>query len=206
MARLDIQEIKNRLEEYPEPVGRMALIYTYETASRLSEVCGKYAIKGSDCSTTSISISGERVNIVLFTIQTAKRHGIQRIVALPLDQKYDKWSQELREYFLASGNQKAFQFCYKTLENYATKCFQGLTYPIMPYLDREDEKRIQFHDRKAVVHYLRHARLTELTNVYGFNSDERHVFAGWSLGENDQRYVVGEWSMFLPKLLKEVRP
>ena len=138
-------------------------------------------------------------------MKTAKRMGREKFIALPLNPKYEPFTQEILEYFKGQKKRrsnKAFNFSTRTLQNRAAECFQGLEYMV------EKRGKIDRHKRNVLTHGLRHFRATELVIEYGFDSIDLAIFCGWTLGTATgmgiaDRYVSYQWQRYFPKLLKE---
>jgi len=196
------QRIRERLRSYKPRLRsrRIALIFQFLTASRVSEIVGKYFYPINNY---VIANYGDE-KALLFNMKTAKRMGREKFIAIPLNPKYEPFSQEILEYFEAKkkrGSKKAFSFSTRTLQNHAEDCFKGLNYII------EQRGEINRHQRKVLTHGLRHFRATELVMNYGFDSIDLAIFCGWTLrtatglGIAD-RYVSYQWQRYFPKLLK----
>jgi len=69
-------------------------------------MCGKYAPKKNEI--YEVDFLG--VPSVLFVVKTAKRKGKLRACAVPLDEKYEPWTQELLDYFKGANNEYPFMF------------------------------------------------------------------------------------------------
>ena len=77
---------------------------------RISEVCGKYAPLGSEAYETEFNVSGEDISAIIFAVRTAKRRGMIRPIAVPLDIEYEPWSRPVYEYFREHQNDYPFKF------------------------------------------------------------------------------------------------
>lgn len=201
------KEIRERIENLRSYPHRYALKFQYITGARVSEVCGKYAITPNDITITNYN----QQEIVLFNVKTAKRNGKIRILALPLDKKYEPFTQDLVEYFeRKKNNKKIFNFTPRTLQNYGKKIFKKLHYQIEAYHIKNN--KIPLHWRGLTTHGLRHIRATELMMYYGFDNIDLTVFMGWSfkasfgptIGASVDRYIYMQWSRYFPKLLKPI--
>lgn len=160
--------------------------------------------------------------VAIFTVTTEKRKGgWQRQIGLPLNPAYEPWTQQLLDYFNQHKNDSAL-FPFKRQEIYpvAQKAFKGLNVHIQPYerairdeqgnyvYEIKNEKKhlatktVSAHSKPFSQHSLRKVRRTELEEVYGFTSEERKKYGGWSLGI-EERYGPGSWDRkSFPKLLQ----
>lgn len=150
---------------------------------------------------------GEKV--VVFKLKTGKRDGKPRNVALPLDPKYEPWTEEVLNYYIERGRRKVFPFTRQITGRWCHKTFKGLVYPIEPQITHRNgvRVRVKAHLRPFGTHALRHLRATELVEVYGFDVWEICQFCGWSLKtlgpQHMSRYLHLQWRRYFPKLLKE---
>lgn len=191
--------VRDRIEAISKSVIRNAFKFQYLTATRISEVCGKYAVTGKDLEVKEF----EGHSLALFTVKTAKKKGEPRFVALPLEEKYEPWTSDLVMDF-AKSDRKVYGVEDKTLERYAEKAFQNLSYTIEKYRNNKIDAIVEKHERPGVTHFLRHVRATNLMMDYGFDGTDLGIFCGWSVNLPGQakRYIVYEWRRYFPKLLK----
>jgi len=167
-----------------------------------------------------------KIPVALFRIKIAKQHLIEsetpksRLVALPLDEKYEPWTKELYEYFHRARDNYVFPFTRQEVWHYITykePIFKGLTYPVEKYEIKKDGQviaRALPHNRPFKLHGLRHLRTKELFEVYQFDGLDFAAYIGWSIRKAssfDQnipqqlpRYatVYENWKRYFPKLLK----
>lgn len=190
-------DIRRRIEHITKTVVRDALMFQYVTASRVSEVVGKYAVHGDQCHLHD----HEGEPLALFTINSAKKRGELRYVALPLNPVYEPWTGDLVKRFDRRGDRKVFPVSVRTVQSYAAKAFEGITYQIERYM------KVKKHDRPLTTHGLRHIRATELTMYYMFDGIDLAVFCGWDLSQvnmppTTKRYLMKQWWRCFPKLCK----
>ena len=207
----DFAEIRTRIETLEKPEHRLGLMFEYLAAARASEVSGKWAYLAER--TDINEYEGEEV--VVFQVQTAKRGGKLRPVALPLDPKYEPWARPLYMYMIRKEAGKAFNYSYKTLYRAAAKAFEGLNYQIEQYIIREElsleghKTLVPTHWRDLATHGLRHLRAKELVNTFNFNGQQLATYCGWSLSSVmggsriADRYVNLQWRDYFPKLLRK---
>lgn len=200
----EVQEIRKRIDGLRSYPHRYALQFQYLTGSRVSEVCGKYAVSGKD-----FTIQKYKDDLaVIFTVKTAKREGRERDIAIPLGSKYESWSSDLADYFEKyKHRKKMFNFSTRTLQNYGKKLFKNMEYTIEKYVLKG--RTYGFHKRNICTHGLRHVRATELLTVYGFDMLDLTIFMGWTLKTGVKtapqvidRYIYKQWVRYFPKLLK----
>lgn len=119
-------EVRTRIESIKDEKYRHAFMYQLLICGRISEVCGKYAPRGTDAIETiftverqkEIELDGRKVTIiekenvpfVLFVVKTAKRKGKLRPCALPVNPNYEPWTQPLLDYFKKAGDDYPFMF------------------------------------------------------------------------------------------------
>ena len=195
----EFEEIRQRIDGIDKAVVRNALKFEYVTATRSSEVVGKYAVKGNDYQIQSY----EGNDLVLFSVRSAKNKGYPRYIALPLNSNYEPWTRELVKVFDSRRNKKIFPISDRTLRAYGKEAFKGISYPVETYHNFRTRKVIESHERGISTHGLRHFRVTELMMVYGFDIIDVSIFAGWKLHGMAQRYVMLQWSRYFTKLLKK---
>jgi len=213
-----IREVRARIQRHPDPEMKMGLEATYLLGARASEIVG-YASKSD--TTTPYGPTGEDVwedvylsgvnatpePVAIFRLKTAKRYGMERYIALPLNPAYEPWARPLFEYFRKKRGRHVFTFTRQTLYNHAREVLKGLTYTIEPYYCMDTKERIGRHEKGAAVHFLRHMRATELAFHYGLDKEERAAYCGWTLKSagitgSQLRYMHVYWQGYFPKLLK----
>ena len=99
-------EVRTRIESITDEKYRHAFMFQLICCARISEVCGKYAPKGTDFIETEFD--GEAA--VMFIVKTAKRKGRLRSCAVPLNLDYEPWAQPLLDYFKKTGEDYPFMF------------------------------------------------------------------------------------------------
>lgn len=128
-------EIRQRVLEVSNEQRRVGFMAQYLWLGRVAEVFGKYMPKRDSFRLTEFD--GEEA--VMFFVRTAKRDGMYRPVALPLDKKYEPWTEVVYEYmagctqeypFALSGNHETSK---KYAMNAARKALKGLWYPYADY-------------------------------------------------------------------------
>jgi hypothetical protein len=171
------------------------------------------------------------VKIALFRVSIAKRQlgedeqTKSRLVALPLDERFEPWTQPIYKYFKTKGSDYVFPFTRQEAWRWITKkepIFKGLTYPIQTYRVKktgETEKTIiAMHPRKFKLHALRHLRVNELIENYEFDGLDYAAYVGWSLTTAPNNLsssptppmlrvygtdIYEKWRRYAKKLLKE---
>ena len=128
-------EIRERILAVEDDQLRHGFMLEFLTLGRVSEIYGKYMPKNTDVILTDFD--GEPA--AMFIIKTAKRKGMLRPVALPLDKKYEPWAQEVYDYMVNSKDEYPFALHsnVETSKKYAMtaakKMFNGLWYPMIDY-------------------------------------------------------------------------
>jgi integrase len=191
---MSIQDIREKIELMPNTELKIIAKFQLQTACRLSEAVGKYAIRKEDLSFANY----KGHDLALFTLRTAKRNGVPRIVALPYSQV---WVNELVDHF-KNSKRRVFGYGDSSVRHLLSEQFAELKYFIERY-SPEKGKVIQAHDRNVCTHALRHLRLSELVNAYGFDEIDLATFAGWKMKGMASRYVTSAWGRYIDKLLKE---
>jgi hypothetical protein len=212
-----VKETRSRIAKVTNEPIRYGLMACYLLAARASEVVGvasasdtttPYGPRGNHAWEDAFQAEGpapERVAV--FRVRTAKRQGLERFIALPLDPRYEPWSRPLLDYYRAQGGENlVFPFTRQTLFCYAREAFSGLTYEIEP--QRIEGGRVERHSKDAGVHFLRHVRASELASAYGFSAFDLATYCGWTLKNAGlssvmARYVGMSWQSYFPRLLVE---
>ncbi len=168
---------------------------------------------GQDVKLETFELGDIKSEAAIFTVRTAKRDGKIRKIALPLEKKFEPWTEQLYNYYLEQGNDKVFPFTRQKAWDYAKETFSGLSYPIEKYsqYDPEDPKPkpVKAHNKPFRTHALRHLRATELIETFGFTGFDLSVYGGWTLrsmvgvGSSLSRYAHLDWRRYFPKLLKK---
>lgn len=131
----DVTDIKEIPQNHDSEQYRLGFKFQLLAAGRISEMCGKYAPKGTDALTVEL----EEQPAILFVVKTAKRKGKLRACALPLDPKYEPWGQSLLECFEEAGNNYPFMFQERPAHSVryaqwvAAHAFKGLEWPMKEY-------------------------------------------------------------------------
>ena len=213
---------KRIAQTYPEEA-RYCLMSAYLFCARVSEVVGRICPsdrvnteargpKGSDVRLDNFVLGPIKEGVAIFTVKTAKREGLERSIALPLNPRYEPWTESLYKYFKSHGDRKVFPFTRQKASRYASKAFEGLTYPIYKYKIWENGKvkdEPKKHSKPFATHALRHLRTSELIEYYGFTGADLSIYGGWTLqntlavGSAVGRYAHLNWRQYFPKLLKE---
>jgi hypothetical protein len=221
----DVDDVRKRIAKIPEKDMRLCLTACYLCAARVSEIVGKKS--PSDVKTTARGPCGRDVTVdrygmgtafqqdaAVFRVKTAKRGGFPRLVALPLDAKFEPWTKSLVDYYKSHDyNESVFPFTRQLVGLKARSAFKGLRYYVYQYVITNKalgiKKEVPWHFRRFNVHALRHLRTTELIQTYGFNAMELSVYGGWTMrgmlgvGSAMERYVHLDWQQYFPKLLRE---
>jgi len=219
-----VSEVRRRILEASEREVRYSLMAIYLFAARVSEVVAYSAPrdttvargpKGTDVYLTTYEDRDKEVDVAVFRIKTAKRGGLERLIALPMDPEYEPWTKDLYEYFMGFGEAYVFPFSRQWLWEHSKKVFDGLYYPIERYKITKPElgitKVVDRHYRPFRLHALRHIRTAELVEYYGFDGIDLSAYGGWTmkttLGVSGalERYAHLNWQRYFPKLLRRRR-
>lgn len=183
-------EIRGRINAVDDEQYRLAFMFQYLVAGRISEVCGKYAPKGVDAIPTDFD--GEEA--VLFIVRTAKREGRLRPVALPLNDKYEPWASPVYEYFASKEKMHPFKFADKwaTSVRYmqweAEKAFSNLEWPLVKYTMKKNGRKIKVPSRwkNVTSHVLRKRRSITLMLDYDFDHIDLSIYGGWTIARQSE--------------------
>jgi len=168
----DIDSLRERIDNLRNDKLKVIAKFQLVTACRLSEAVGKYAVQSKDLTLTEYK--GHQ--LALWTLRTAKRNGVPRIIALPFT---EIWVDSLVKYF-QSRKKRLFAYGTSSVNHLLAIEFEGLEYYIEKYSLRKDET-VEAHKRSLNSHALRHLRLSELVNIYGFDDIDLATFAGWKM-------------------------
>jgi hypothetical protein len=216
MSLPEVSEVRKRIETVDSEVVRVCLKAMFLLgAARVCEVCGlaygsekAYGSRSEDLRLDDFADQ----DVAIFTMRTAKRGGRERLIGLPVAEKYEPWTRELCGYFQkASGFVFPFhrQWIWRRVTD--LEIFTGLSYPIETYViyaDGEVAKKVDKHQRNFKLHALRHLRTTELVEYYGFDAFNLATYGGWTIksmvgfGGSFDRYLGLSWQSYFPKLLK----
>jgi len=145
----------------------MVFMYQLLICGRISEVCGKYAPRGTDAIETTFLVERQKevdwegrkviiiekaeVPFVMFVVKTAKRKGKLRPCALPLNPEYEPWTRPLLEYFRKAGDDYPFMFHEKFKHSIryaqwkAEEAFKELMWPMAEYTKSNDVEYTKDH-------------------------------------------------------------
>ena len=222
----EVETVRKRIYAASKEEAKYCLMAAYLFCARASEIIGttnNYDVAhnltvargptGQDVKLETFVLGDIKTEVAIFTVRTAKRDGKIRKIALPLEKKFEPWTEPLYNYFLEHGNNKVFPFTRQKAWNYAQETFSGLSYPIEKYnlYDPKDPKPkpVKTHNKPFRTHALRHLRATELIETFGFTGFDLSVYGGWTLrsmvgvGSSMSRYAHLDWRRYFPKLLKK---
>ncbi len=203
----EAKEVRKRIEEIVDDVMRIFFMALYLFCARASELCGEidaydlahgkhvWGPSGDDAQKEFWADEDHPEmlfgDVARFTLQTAKRKGFARDIGLPLDPKYEPWTQDLLDYWGRRKGAKVFPFTRHKPKSYLKKdnVFMGLEYPITKYILLEDgigggervKTEVDAHMKPLVMHGLRHVRAIELMERYHFNLEHVALYGGWTL-------------------------
>lgn len=221
-----VETVRKRIETTIKKEAKFCLMAAYLFCARASEIVGasnRYDVAhnqtvargpiGDDTKIETFELGDIEAEAAVFTIRTAKRDGKIRKIALPLEKRFEPWTEPLYNYYLAHGSDKVFPFTRQKAWEYAQEAFSGLSYPIEKYnkydLGNPKPKPVRAHMKPFGTHALRHLRATELIETFGFTGFDLSVYGGWTLrsmvgvGSSMSRYAHLDWRRYFPKLLKK---
>ena len=222
----EVETVRKRIETATKKEAKFCLMAAYLFCARASEIIGatnRYDVAhnqtsargptGQDVKLEIFELGDIKTEAAIFTVRTAKRDGKIRKIALPIEKKFEPWTEQLYNYYLEHGTEKVFPFTRQKAWEYANETFSGLRYPIEKYnlYDPEDPKPkpVKAHMKPFRTHALRHLRATELIETFGFTGFDLSVYGGWTLrsmvgvGSSMSRYAHLDWRRYFPKLLKK---
>lgn len=228
MSLPSIKTVRERIQKVKQQDVRVCLMCGYLFCARVSELVSKISPSdksyttargphGSDVKLDVFELGAIKEQAAIFTVSTAKRGGVERLVALPFNSNYEPWTKKVYEYFAECGENPCFPFTRQKVWQYSKQAFDGLRYPIERYtiIKPEGEKNVRKvvnrHFKPFRTHALRHVRASELIEYYGFDGVDLSIYGGWTLrstigvGSAMQRYAHLQWRKYFPKLLKKGR-
>ena len=217
----EVADVRQRIEGIPDEKVKLCVKAMFLFCARVCEVVGvasasdtttPYGPKGTDFFMDVYRFPPAHPVIeepcAVFKVRTAKKEGMLRHVALPLNPKYEPWARPLLDYFKSRGDRHVFPFTRQTVYNYTKVAFAGFTYPIEKYavFTTGISDTRERHQKEASNHFLRHLRASDLVAFYSFTPEEQQTFGGWLLAripESQRRYNYLNWKMYFAKLLVE---
>lgn len=216
-AEATIKEVRERVDAIPKTVRLTTKSGSWEikvdgsklqsldrflllSASRVSEaLTTQRPCESSKLLNTGLSLSlsldeFEGEEVAVFNLKTLKRHDhIVRSIALPLSPEFEPWTKHLVEDW-SRGNPWDLARQHAWAANRIV--FAGLLYKV-----GEDFKPLANHG-------MRHIRIKELIQHYGFSPLEVQRFVGWksqTIGVNPMMdiYFSLVWRDYFPNLLKK---
>ena len=157
----------------------------------------KYAPLGKDAH--RVTVNGEPA--ALFIQRTARRGGLKRPIALPLDAKYEPWTEVLLHFFEENDDRNPFELetAPKSTKRYLQKksetIFKGLEWPVEKYTKTvyetvDTNKIIKKMERNGVMEYL-----------VEFEDEERH----WVENPNVKKGIQIQNAYIRPFSLQSLR-
>jgi hypothetical protein len=117
----EVETVRKRIEAATKKEAKFCLMAAYLFCARASEIIGTtncYDLAhnqtvargptGQDVKLETFEIGDIKSEAAIFTVRTAKRDGKIRKIALPLEKKFEPWTEQLYNYFLEQGNDKCF--------------------------------------------------------------------------------------------------
>jgi len=173
-----LTEARTRIEKVPDDKYRIAMMYSFLTASDVSQVAGKYRPLGKDAKKFTVYIEALPIDLVFFRIKygRGKKHTVFPFI--PLDDAFDPWINIVYSYFQEYSEASPFIFhenvetSKRYLQIEASKVFSGLDYTIL-YGPRERDEEQSF-----TLNELKRLRLNDLVLNYGFTALDFALFNG----------------------------
>lgn len=218
MSLPSVDVVRQRIESISSPELQLCCKAAYLWCGRISEVVSRaygnekaYGPKSEELNFDAY----ESYEVSIFDVHTAKRGGMIRKVALPLE--LNPWTKELSNYYQKfDAKDYVFPYTRQFVWRNIKDAFQGLTYPIEAYIVTKQGKleKVKPHERDFRLHALRHLRATELVEHYGFDGFNLAAYGGWTIrtaqaffGANIpgviSRYLYLNWQGYIKKLLRD---
>jgi hypothetical protein len=143
----------------------------------------------------------KKIPIAVFKVNIAKQHLEEgegyphRLVALPLDKRFDPWAEEMLNWFHDKGDHVAFDLNRQDNWEHITRkepIFRGLQYTIKKYHYSlttgkiTEDKTCLAHPRRFVGHGIRHVRTDQLIKYLKFDGFDLGALVGWSMGSSSK--------------------
>ena len=189
---MTMAEFRRKVDTIIDPTHKYIVRFMYLTAGRASEGAGIYSPSQAESQgplKENIAFDEyDKKEVLKISLSTLKkRKHPKRIIALPIDKKYEPWSYNLIEYFDKLDAKD----------------------PVIPY-SRHTIARICKANGFAEtgrLNPLRHIRLTHLADFYTFDSFDLVIYAGWKfqsvgVGGPIDNYIHLSWQKYFPKLKK----
>lgn len=143
----------------------------------------------------------KKIKVAVFKVKIAKQHLEKgegyphRLVALPLDKRYDPWAQDLVDWFHDKGDHVAFDLSRQDnwdLITHKYRIFDGLFYTIKKYRYStvtgvvKEDKSCLAHPRLFKGHGIRHVRTDMLIKYRKFDGFDLGALVGWSMGSSSK--------------------
>jgi hypothetical protein len=160
----------------------------------------------------------QTIQVAVFKIKLSKvkpkKNGDHqfRLVALPMSEKYERWTKRLYEHFRKAGNNYVFPFN-RAVAFYGVqglRLFKGLQYPIKGYSyykkDGAEPFNVMDHLRTIKMDGLRAVRVDELREKYHFDDLDLAAFTGSKIsirrlrGVYEGSTVTEDWHRYIKKL------
>ncbi len=217
--------VRGRISQITDKTMQRCLDATLICCARICEIVGRpkqnekaYGLRAKDLRVVRYQpkYSAQRYEILVVDVQTAKRGGMLRKVAVPLETTPEaKPLLEYAEQF--QPDQFLFDFTRADPLDWISRVepvFNGLSYPIDTYMVSLEGKleKIPSHQRNFKLHALRHLRSTELVEAYGFDGFNLAAYGGWKIQTSTAkfgqaipsvvaRYLYLRWQAYIDKLI-----
>lgn len=198
------EEVRARISEVSPRSRRLALTAQYLWAARRCEVTGKYHFVAENLELVTWRQHPVAIFKVVRGKVEVKEEGDEELatepvfVVIPMNPDYEPLTKELVEFVQDRGQGKVFRFSDSTLWRASKSAFKGMNYKIMK------GRRIKGW-REAGTHFLKHIRISELINRFGFDGVDLVAYTGWSPKQTGmppimQRYAGLQWQKYVGKL------
>jgi len=140
--------------------------------------------------------------VAVIKLQVAKRrlNPAKKSIALPINLEYEPWIYDILKWALEHQKVLSFPLNRFTVWRIVNK-------NLKPILDPMRKALRESTDKEKILNPWRHWRLTHLADIYGFDSTDLTLVAGWTfktglrMGSPVDAYLHMDWRHYLPKLL-----
>jgi len=201
-----VLEVRNRIEAIEEEDFRLAFMYQFLIGGEVSEVCGKYAPRGTDAHYVEFQIDKEKIPFVLFIIKTARRSGKLRTCAVPLNPSYEPWAEPVYNRFKERGENYAFMFAkkFKSSTRYyqwhADRVFKNLLWLMDEYQTEKSDGKVEMRYNRFTPLMLRKIRRKNLLEFYHFDEIDLALYGGWKDPVKDPKIKIRIRDIFKTEL------
>lgn len=127
----------------------------------------------------------KKIRVAIFKIKLAKKDvESYKLVALPISNEYEPWTEQLCKYYEKKGNDLVFPFNRQDVWEHIyrkNKVFTNLSYTVVKYTRTTPDRfsvKLPSHTHRFGMQALRVVRTNELVHKYSFDPLELAMFVG----------------------------